>query len=122
MKKLIALVVLAFPMASQADYVDVLAGKLNPGCTMSQYLQIVSDFNEQWAKDYGYKAEVLVPLQSRDMATIYWVGRIKNAEAFGKGLDAWRAAQADPNSTAAKLMARLRTCTTTESRAGFASH
>jgi hypothetical protein len=122
MKTLVALVALASPLASHADYVDVIAGKLNPGCTMSEYLQVVSDFNEQWAKDYGYKAEVLVPLQSRDMSTIYWVGRIKSAEAFGKGLDAWRAAQADPNSTAAQLMARLRQCTTTESRGGFASY
>jgi hypothetical protein len=122
MKKLIALVVFALPMAAQADYVDVVAGKLNAGCTLAQYLQVVSDFNEQWAKDYGYRAEVLVPLQSRDMDTIYWVGRIRNAEAFGKGLDAWRAAQSDPNSTAAKLMARLRSCTTSDSRAGFASY
>lgn len=122
MRKLIALMVLAMPLASHADYVDVIAGKLNPGCSMSQYLQVVSDFNDQWAKDYGYKAEVLVPLQSRDMSTIYWVGRIKNAEAFGKGLDAWRAGQADSNSTAAKLMARMRECVTTESRGGFASY
>ena len=122
MKKLIALVVLAFPTLAFADYVDVIAGKLNPGCSMSTYLQVVKDFNEQWGKDYGYKAEVLVPLQSRDLATFYWVGRVANAAAFGKGLDAWSAAQADANSTPAKLMARFRACTTNESRAGFASY
>jgi hypothetical protein len=122
MKKLIALCLLAFPMASQADYVDVIAGKMNPGCSMSKYLQIVKDFNEQWAKPYGYKAEVLMPLQSQDVGTFYWVGRVANAEAFGKGLDAWTAAQADPNSLPAKLMARFRECTTNVSRAGFASY
>jgi hypothetical protein len=58
MKKLIALFVLAFPMAASADYIDVIAGQLKPGCSMSKYLQIVKDFNEQWAKDYGYKAGV----------------------------------------------------------------
>ena len=49
MKKLIAFVLLAFPMASLADYVDVIHGKLNAGCSMSTYLAIVKDFNEQWA-------------------------------------------------------------------------
>ena len=41
MKKLIALVALAFPFAAQADYIDVIAGKMLPGCTMAKYLQIV---------------------------------------------------------------------------------
>lgn len=119
MKKLMLLFVLAFPMASQADYLDVIAGKLNPGCAMDKYLQIVQDFRDQWANARSYKVEVLVPVQSRDVATFYWVGRISNAEAFGKGLDAWTAAQSDPNSVPSKLMARLRECTTVESRAGY---
>ena len=122
MKKLIALFVLAFPMAASADYVDVIAGQLKPGCSMSKYLQIVKDFNEQWAKEYGYKAEVLMPLQSKDLATFFFVGRVADAAAFGKGLDAWNAAQADANSTPAKLMARFRECTTGESRAGYQSY
>ena len=122
MKKFAALLLLAFPAVSLADYVDVIAMKLNAGCSIATVQQNVKDFNEQWAKDYGYKAEILVPLQSRDMSTIYWVGRIANAEAFGKGLDAWTAAQADPNSLPAKLMARFRQCTTNESRAGYASY
>ena len=119
MKNLMVLFVMAFPMTSYADYLDVIAGKLNPGCTMDTYLQIVQDFRGQWADARGYKVEILVPAQSRDLATFYWVGRISNAEAFGKGLDAWVSAQSDPNSAPAKLMARFRACTTSESRAGY---
>lgn len=119
MKKFIALLALAFPIVASADYVDVISGKLNPGCSMSKYLQIVKDFNEQWAKDRAYTVEILMPLQSRDLGTFFWVGRAANAEAFGKGLDAWVAAQADANSAPAKLMVRFRECVAYESRAGF---
>ena len=119
MKKLMFLFVLAFPMASHADYVDVIAGKLNAGCSAEKYLQIVKDFRDQWANERGYKVEILFPVASRDLGTFYWVGRAANAEAFGKGLDAWMGAQSDPNSVPAKLMARLRECTSVESRAGY---
>jgi hypothetical protein len=119
MKKLIALLALVFPFAASADYVDVIASKLNPGCSMTKYLQIVKDFNAQWANAHAYKVEILTPLQSRDVATFYWIGRAANAEAFGKGLDAWVAAQADSNSAPAKLMARFNECATGESRSGY---
>jgi hypothetical protein len=119
MKKLMLLFVLAFPMASQADFVDIISVKLNAGCTMDKYLQIVQDFRVQWADARGYKVEILFPAQSRDVNTFYWVGRMSNAEAFGKGFDAWTAAQADPNSGPAKLMARFRECSSSESRAGY---
>jgi hypothetical protein len=119
MKKLMLLLVLAFPMAAQADYLDIIGGKLNPGCTMDKYLQIVQDFRDQWANARGYKVEILFPAQSRDLGTFFWVGRMSSAEAFGKGLDAWTTAQSDPNSGPAKLMARFRECTTSESRAGY---
>ena len=119
MKKLMLLFVLAFPMASQADYLDVIAGKLNPGCSLDKYLQIVQDFRDQWGNTRGYKVEILLPAQSRDLGTFFWVGRIANAEAFGKGLDAWTSAQSDANSGPAKLMARFRECMTSESRAGY---
>lgn len=119
MRRLLLLFVLAFPMASQADYLDVIAFKMNPGCTTAKYLQIVQDFRTEWADARGYKVEILFPAQSRDIGTYFWVGRIATAEAFGKGFDAWTAAQADPNSGPAKLMARFRECTTSESRSGY---
>jgi hypothetical protein len=113
------LLVLAFPMASQADYLDVISTKLNAGCTMDKYLQIVQDFRAQWGDSRGYKVEILFPTQSRDLSTFFWVGRISSAEAFGKGLDAWTSAQSDPNSGPAKLMARFRECSSAEGRAGY---
>jgi hypothetical protein len=119
MKKIMLMLALAFPMASQADYVDVIAGKLKPGCTVPKYLQIVQDFRDQWANANGYKVEILFPAQSRDLSTIYWVGRMANFEAFGKVADSWTAAMADANSVPAKLAARLGECTTNESRAGY---
>ncbi len=61
-------------------------------------------------KDYGYEAELAVPLQSNDLASVFWVGRTANAEAFGKAWDAWRDAQSDPASLAAKLEARFQAC------------
>ena len=109
-------------MAAQADYVDVIASKMTGACSMAKYLQIVKDFNEQWGKAHNYRVEILVPQQSADIHTFYWVGRAANAEAFGKGLDEWNAAQADANSAPAKLMARFRECTSISSRAGYATY
>ena len=122
MKKLMLLFVLAFPMAAQADYLDVIGGKMTGACSMAKYLQIVKDFNEQWGKSYGYKVEILIPQHSEDVHTFYWVGRVANAESFGKGLDAWNAAQSDPNSLPSKLMARFRECTVNQSRASFMTY
>jgi len=122
MKKLMWLFVLAFPMAAQADYLDVIAGKMTGACSLEKYLAIVKDFNEQWGKSRGYTVEILLPQQSQDVHTFYWVGRIANAEAFGKGLDAWNAAQSDPNSLPSKLIARFRECTVNQSRAGFMTY
>jgi len=122
MKKLMLALALMFPLASQADYVDVIAFKMTGACSMAKYLQIVKDFNEQWAATYGYKVQILVPQQSQDVQTLYWVGRIANAEAFGKGLDAWTAAQSDANSLPAKLMARLRECSVNQGRAGYLTY
>lgn len=119
MKKLIALALLLLPTVSFADYVDVIRAKLNPGCSMTTYLTIVKDFNEQWGKEYGYKVEILTPVQSEDITTFFWVGRIASGSAFGKGLDAWHTGIADPNTTAGKLMARLAACTTSLSRSGY---
>jgi hypothetical protein len=70
----------------------------------------LADHMEQWGVNYGYVAELAVPLQSNDLVSIFWVGRSANAEAFGKAWDAWRDAQADPTSAAAKLQARFNAC------------
>ena len=122
MKKLIALTLLAVPAVSHADYVDVLSATLKDGCSVSTLQQIVKDFNATWAKDGVYKAELLVPMMSRDLGTLYWVGRTKDAESFGSGLERWRKEIADPNSVAGKLAARLGQCATWGSRGGFTTY
>jgi hypothetical protein len=58
-------------------------------------------------------------MMSQDVNTVYWVGRIKNAEAFGAGLERWRRESADANSVAGKLNARMIQCVTWGSRGGF---
>jgi len=122
MKKLMLLFVLAFPMASQADYLDVIGMKMTGACSMSQYLQAVKDFNEQWGQSHGYRSEILAPIQSEDVTVYYWVGRTASAEAFGKGLEEWNRGLTDPNSLSAKLMARFRECTTILSRSSFSTY
>jgi hypothetical protein len=119
MRKLIAALLLVVPTVACADYVDVLSGKLKEGCSVATVAQIVKDFNATWAKEGVYKAELLVPMMSQDLGTVYWVGRIKNAEAFGAGLERWMKEAADADSVAGKLYTRLQQCVTWGSRGGF---
>jgi hypothetical protein len=122
MKKLALLFVLAFPMASQADYLDVIGIKMTGACSMAKYVQAVKDFNEQWGKSHGYRSEILAPIQSEDVKVFYWVGRTTSAETFGRGLDEWNQGLNDPNSLSAKLMARFAECTTIISRSSYATY
>ena len=111
--------VAAFPWTAAADHNDVILIKLNADCSLQDFIKIKDDFNATWAKDYGYHAEIAVPLQASDLSTVTWVGRSANAAAFGKAWDAWRDAQPDAKSTAAKLQARLDACSTNLNRRGF---
>jgi len=122
MKKTIALLLLAVPAVACADYVDVLSAKLKDGCSVATLQLIVKDFNETWAKEGTYKAELLVPMLSQDVHTLYWVGRVKNAEAFGSGLERWRREAMDANSVAGKLNARMNQCVNWGSRGGFTTN
>jgi hypothetical protein len=119
MKKLIAIALLTVPAVSFADYIDVLSSTLKPGCSVATLQQIVKDFNETWAKPDVYRAELLVPVQSQALGTIYWVGRGKGIASFGNGLERWMKESVDPNSVAGKLNARMTECVTWGSRAGF---
>ena len=122
MKKLIAIALLALPMGAAADHLDVIEFKLNDGCSFSTYIQIVKDFNAQWGVKNGYKAEVLTPIQSNNLESMYWVGRTKDAAAFGKAWDTWRAESADPNTVAGKIAARFVACETNVGRRGYDIH
>jgi hypothetical protein len=81
--------------------------------------QIVTPSCSRWKRGETKKGPTFVPAQSSEVGMYYWVGRISNAEAFGKGLDAWMSAQSDPNSGPAMVMARFRECVTNQSRAGY---
>jgi hypothetical protein len=118
MKRILAAMLLLLPITSIADHLDVIEFKLKDGCSFASYLAIVKDFNE-WGKGYGYKAEILMPIQRTDLDSIFWVGRSANAGSFGKAWDVWRDAQADANSVPAKLNARFAACSNNVSRSGF---
>ena len=122
MKKIVALLLMALPTVAAADYVDVLSAKLKDGCSVATFVQIVKDFNATWAKEGVYKAEVLVPMLSQDVQTLYWVGRIKDAEAFGKGLERWRRESMDPSTDAGTLNGRMEQCVSWVSRGGFTTY
>jgi hypothetical protein len=119
MRKLIASLLLVVPTVACADYVDVLSAKLKDGCNVATLAQIVKDFNATWAKDGAYKAELLVPMMSQDLGTVYWVGRIKDAGAFGNGLERWNKESTDASSDAGQIRVRMERCVTWGSRGGF---
>ena len=112
-----ASVLLVLPMAATADHLDVIEFKLKEGCTMAKYLEIVKDFNTTAGK-WGYKAEVATPIQSNNLESLYWLGRSKNAETFGKAWDTWRNAHSDANSPESKLSARFGACSRNSGRPG----
>jgi hypothetical protein len=117
-KKLLALILVACPLTAAADNLDVFEFKLKDGCNFGTYLTIIKDFNA-WAKDYGYRAEVLSPIQRMNLETMYWVGRSADAETFGKAWDNWRDSLADPDSVPSKLAVRFDACVINLNRAGY---
>ncbi len=119
MKKLLIGVFMLLPVGAFADHIDVIEVELNDGCTMATYLAIKDDFNKDWAKDYGYKAEVLVPIQAQKLTSVFWVGRSANAATFGKAWDQWSADLMDDDSVASKLWARFLDCSTNIDRQGY---
>jgi hypothetical protein len=119
MRVLLAILLLALPVAASADHLDVIEVKLNDGCSFDKYMEIARDFNTQWGVNNGYKAEVLMPIQSHNLVSIFWVGRSKDVASFGKAWDTWRNELANPNSVAAKLWARFTACSTNLARRGY---
>jgi len=119
MKKLVIAALTFFPLSASADHMDVIEVTLKEGCTVEQYVAIAKDFNEKWAKKYGYHSEVAVPVQNEELISIYWLGRSASTEAFGKAWDAWRDQIRDPDTVAAKLQARFTECSDNKARSGF---
>jgi hypothetical protein len=122
-KNLLLIVALfALPLSAGAEYMDVIQVTLNDDCSVQQYVQIKNDFNEQWGKNNGYRAEIAVPIQNDDLVSIFWVGRAASAAAFGAAWDAWRDALPDSGSVAAKLRARIQKCSVNQSRSSYDIH
>jgi hypothetical protein len=116
---LFTIAVLLAPLCASADHLDVIQLKLKEGCTLETYVAIKNDFNAQWGKSHGYTAEIAAPVASNDLASLYWIGRTVNAEAFGKAWDIWRDQLSDPKSVPAKLSERFGKCGTNESRHSY---
>jgi hypothetical protein len=119
MKTILSVMLLGLPMVAFADYVDVIEFKLNDGCKLETELQNMRDFNTQWGVKNGYKAEILTPVQSPNLTSLFWVGRTKDAATFGKAWDTWSNELKDPNTVASKLLARFVACGTNLSRRGY---
>ena len=119
MKKTILSLALLVPMAASAEYMDVIEVQLNEGCSFNQYMEIVSDFNSDWAEAIGYKARVAMPLQNNNLVSLYWMGTTKDAATFGKVWDAWRDGLSDSKSKPAKLWDRFQDCSVNLSRQGY---
>lgn len=119
MKLIFASMIFAVSAAAHADHLDVIEFKFNEGCDFDKFLEIVSDFNAQWGDANSYKAEVLAPIQSHNLESMYWIGRSADAAAFGKAWDTWRDELQVSNSTAARLWARLEECTTNLGRRSY---
>ena len=119
MKKLLFAFLLLLPIGAFAEHVDVIEVELSEGCSVSTYVAIKSDFNENWGKEYGYHAEVLVPIQSHNLVSLFWVGRSADAGVFGKAWEQWRADLQDSDSVASKLWARFLECSTNIGRRAY---
>ena len=119
MKKLLFALLLLLPVGAFSEHVDVIEVELNEGCSVSTYVAIKNDFNENWGKEYGYHAEVLSPIQSNNLTSLFWVGRSANTAVFGAAWDQWSKDLADPDSLASKLLARFEECSTNIGRRAY---
>lgn len=119
MKKILLIALLSLPLPALADFMDVIEFKLKEGCEFSDYLEIVADFNDNWASKHAYRTEIAAPVQSNNLESLYWVGRAVNAETFGAAWDAWRNELADDDSMASELSDRFSECTENIGRRGY---
>ncbi len=119
MKKILFTMLIISPLGALADHIDVIEVQLHEGCSVATYTAIKDDFNSQWGAMNGYQSEVLVPLQSDNLVSLFWVGRTANAAAFGNAWDVWSKDLTDPDSIASKLWARFLDCSTNVSRRGY---
>jgi hypothetical protein len=118
MKLWIAAALFVAASTSQAGHLDVIGFTMKEGCSMTQYLAIVADFNE-WAQAHGYQAEIAVPTFQSNLDTIYWLGRSADGETFGKAYDAWLSGIGESGSVPANLAERFGECADNDSRNAY---
>jgi len=119
MRRLVTALLLLVPVCASAEHLDVIQGKLKEKCTLAKYVEMKDDFNEQWGKSHGYRAEVASPVQSNDLTSVFWIGHTSSAEAFGKAWDTWRTEISNPKSVAGKLNERFEKCVDNTMRTGY---
>jgi hypothetical protein len=110
MRKVLSVILLVLPTGVFADHIDVMELQLSEGCSLSTFVALKDDINEQWGEKNGYQAEVLSPIQSDNLTSVYWLGRSANAAAFGTAYDEWATELTDPDSGVSKLLARFQEC------------
>ena len=117
-RTLLCAAALACSPFAQAEFLDVIAFKLKPACTMADFIQLNKEMND-WGKKYNMTSEVAVPVFSDNPAGSAWLGRTPNAAAFGKVWDAWRTAVDNADPVVKKMNDRWSECTETVYRRGF---
>ena len=119
MRRLATVLLLLAPVCASAEHLDVIQGKLKEKCTLAKYVEMKNDFNEQWGKSHGYRAEIASPVQSNDLGSVFWIGHTTSAESFGKAWDTWRTEISNPKSVAGKLNERFEKCVDNTMRTGY---
>jgi hypothetical protein len=116
---LFACATLLAPLTVHADYLDVIATKLNADCSLEQYVSIADEFRGVMkSQKYKYTVEVAVPFVGEDLSMVYWIGREPDLGTFGQENDRWAAAVAKAGTPEAKVNAKIAACSVNVSRTG----
>ncbi len=116
---LLVIALLVAPTAASAQYLDVIANKLNDDCSLEKYLGVVNEFRGVMkSQGYTYSVEIAQPLTGEDLATIWRIGRTKDLATFGSEYTKWETALTNPSSPESKVNKKLNACSTNTSRSG----
>lgn len=98
---------------------DVIANRLNDGCSLDDYTKVVDEFRGVMKSEgYSYTVEIAVPFVGPELDVIYWVGRTKDLATFGSENDKWIKALTNAMSAESKINAKLNKCATNLRRTG----
>jgi hypothetical protein len=87
--KIAALLILcAASSIAYADFIRTIAFTLKPDCSIAKFMTINTHMNE-FARQNGLIAEVMVPVFGEETDLHMWVLRYKSSAAWGKGNDAF---------------------------------